>query len=62
MLLTGFSELSLGSVWEASWAFVGEEVLMSRVARGLVGDGGVGADIVGVRCDGGGIGGAAWRV
>ena len=46
MLFIGFSEPSLFSVWEASLGFVGEEVLMSRVARGLVGDAGVGLDIV----------------
>ena len=52
MLFIGFSEPSLFSVWEASLGFVGEEVLMSRVARGLVGDVGVGVDIVVVRCGG----------
>ena len=55
-MLFGFSMLSLFSIWSASLVFVGEEVLMSRVARGLVGE-----DIV-VRCGDGGIGGAGWRL
>ena len=44
---------SLLSIWvlSARLSFVGEEVLMSRVARGLVGDVGVGVDMVVVVCE-----------
>ena len=60
MLFIGFSEPSLFSVWEASLVFVGEEVLMSRVARGLVGDVGVRVDIVVSEVCDGGIGWVGW--